>query len=157
MQKQCLWIDWNNRLAFKQVRLKITSLSIFSFSSQLDTHAHTSPWLPHNPEPVLASERAFPNRAFRQRHGGWDVDCEHGGYVTSLGSALLLNPFVPIWSFSWERSGSFSGSCVWGLPILSLCAVMGSSSSLGCHKQFAPHHHEREQTWCLTLTLPRKS
>ena len=43
---------------------------------------------------MLASERPFPNCAFRQAphqwHGRWDVDCEHG-YGTSLSSELLLN------------------------------------------------------------------
>ena len=125
------------QLPFLQKSLKITTLPIHSFSSHLN-EAHRSPWLPYDPETVLASERAFPNSALgqapHQRHGGWDVDCEHGGYGTSL---LLLAPSACL-TLHWERGSSFRSSCVQGLVFPILCAVMGSSSSLGCHKRSPP-------------------
>lgn len=49
-------------------------------------------------DPVLASERAFPNSTFRMvphhRHGGWDVDREHGD-CGALYAHLCATPLVP--------------------------------------------------------------
>lgn len=113
-----------------------------SFSSQLD-NAHRSPWLPLDPDPALASERAFPYSVFRQAshqwHGRWDVDCEHFDCGTSLSSALLLNCSVYL-AHHREVGYNFRNSCVQGLllHISFLCAVMETSSSPGSDSCFLP-------------------